>query len=1260
MAHPQDQGGQVYQQAYQYDDAGNYDSSQLVDQGIYGNADPNANAMLGQEEQYPEEIQYFDGVPYTYVAAYVDEFGVQYPPYWVDEQGNAFEVDMGGEEEYQEEEFGGNYYGADSEMEASDGSYMDSEHTHSYGSSGLDATTGLPTSNSEPELGSFGGGDLLVEGGYQETEFDEEPAFAAPVPQASPVQTALSSRQRIVKSIVESERVYVEDLERIVQWYKKPLEEQGFLALNEIELVFSNVEDIFKAHSKLITELEKSTQAGINDWEVEMGPFFQNVIPDLTLYGTYSDGHDASIESVTNFRAKKPQFEKHVLEVSRLPECAGRSLKAFLVKPIQRICKYPVFIKSLLANTPDNHHDRLAIVQALSAFENIVVRVNSSKDQSANFGNLARFDDLISGYPVNIVQPGRRFLNEVKVLRAVAKKNSIQYVRRSDGTPSVLVLFSDKLLLCIPSKGYKKREKHSLNFKREILLQHLVVIDSEFKSSDHDISILLETSDEKRKTSILYFESPEMKKEWYKLLRTSCGKAKLAAANNRRANPNGAPSPVQKVKKADSLHKKSLKILRRKSTAMLSAKDITGRLRSGSKAGKGQKGKPGKGASMPTPARGRGGGTGGGRGGGQAGSGTGRTQTNPSTAPQTPPPADAPPPQIAPPVLVQDAETADAFFSAVDEGGETPRAQEGEVDNESFTMTNEGGLDDTTFDESFHADANLASEFDGEDFIETPIEQEEPPMDEPQHINAPPPSDRAPPPAVVSPARAGRPLPGPPSDIPPPASTPETSDNQPSANAQQLEQQLASLKVELDQSQKLYQAELEAKEKHAQEVEDFQAEIAALKAKVEASKEPSAVVSASLKVLQAENKVLKLQKANAEREKQKAVAEKEAEVKESMEKMTTGGESAWLGEKLDLQKQNTLLVQSKQGAVKEKESALAAKEEAEKKAAAALSENDMLVKERDVLNTEKVILAKEKEVAIKQKAAAEKARDDIKAEKEVLEKRNAAGSAASASHAQELASLRKEKDLVAREKGILEKEKETALKEAGLVIKERDSLKKDKSSLKKERDAAKKERDSFKKEVSSLKKEIKSLKDDLKTSKSEVKALQAAEKSLTDAINSLQKEASDASSALEAAKHASAQEGDAVAELKAKLEAAQGELSAAQAQATSANAATSQAQAEAAQAKTEAAEANGKVAQAQSEAAQAKKEADDAIAASAATAAAPAPAPAPAAAPAPGGADPAVEAENTKLKAQVTRLEKQNGALKQQVLKMQSFMQRKR
>lgn len=55
------------------------------------------------------------------------------------------------------------------------------------------------------------------------------------------------------------------------------------------------------------------------------------------------------------------------------------NLGAFLIKPVQRICKYPLLLRELLKNTDDSHPDKESLQKALKAIENIVISINESK-----------------------------------------------------------------------------------------------------------------------------------------------------------------------------------------------------------------------------------------------------------------------------------------------------------------------------------------------------------------------------------------------------------------------------------------------------------------------------------------------------------------------------------------------------------------------------------------------------------------------------------------------------------------------------------------------------------------------------------------------------------------------------------------------------------------------------------------------------------------------------------------------------------------
>jgi hypothetical protein len=47
-----------------------------------------------------------------------------------------------------------------------------------------------------------------------------------------------------------------------------------------------------------------------------------------------------------------------VQKAQNKPQCRKLDLKSFLIKPVQRICQYPLLLQELLKHTPDAHQDR--------------------------------------------------------------------------------------------------------------------------------------------------------------------------------------------------------------------------------------------------------------------------------------------------------------------------------------------------------------------------------------------------------------------------------------------------------------------------------------------------------------------------------------------------------------------------------------------------------------------------------------------------------------------------------------------------------------------------------------------------------------------------------------------------------------------------------------------------------------------------------------------------------------------------------------
>lgn len=64
------------------------------------------------------------------------------------------------------------------------------------------------------------------------------------------------------------------------------------------------------------------------------------------------------------------------------PEARGLDLSFFLIKPVQRICKYPLLLRELAKNTNPTHADHKLLGKAIEIISDVVDFVNEKKRQA--------------------------------------------------------------------------------------------------------------------------------------------------------------------------------------------------------------------------------------------------------------------------------------------------------------------------------------------------------------------------------------------------------------------------------------------------------------------------------------------------------------------------------------------------------------------------------------------------------------------------------------------------------------------------------------------------------------------------------------------------------------------------------------------------------------------------------------------------------------------------------------------------------------
>ncbi|PHH71581.1 hypothetical protein CDD80_5128 [Ophiocordyceps camponoti-rufipedis] len=153
----------------------------------------------------------------------------------------------------------------------------------------------------------------------------------------------MSYRDHIVKELVDTERKYVQDLENLHD-LKKALEQKGAVPGDIVHQIFLNINAILDFQRRFLIRVEttNSMPKNVQRWGA---PFC-----------FYEDAFDIYQPFIANQR-KAAQLANQVfdkIQLSDHPVAADfNTLDGFLLKPMQRLVKYPLLLKDLHKKTED-------------------------------------------------------------------------------------------------------------------------------------------------------------------------------------------------------------------------------------------------------------------------------------------------------------------------------------------------------------------------------------------------------------------------------------------------------------------------------------------------------------------------------------------------------------------------------------------------------------------------------------------------------------------------------------------------------------------------------------------------------------------------------------------------------------------------------------------------------------------------------------------------------------------------------------------
>ncbi|KAM7356782.1 guanine nucleotide exchange factor still life isoform 2-T2 [Cochliomyia hominivorax] len=218
--------------------------------------------------------------------------------------------------------------------------------------------------------------------------------------------------RKVILELVDTEKTYVKHLNNLLENYLEPLKRETFLSNAEINALFGNIHEIVTFQRQFLQNLVEALELEPEFHKLEHPSQFRNVLFAIGSAFLYYVNHFKLYSSfcASHSKAQKvlhPNEGNHALQeflAARNPKQQHScTLESYLIKPIQRILKYPLLLQQLRNLTDSRADEHLHLCEALKGMEKVAEHINEMQRIHEEYG--AIFDHLFRQHQKSCKQP---------------------------------------------------------------------------------------------------------------------------------------------------------------------------------------------------------------------------------------------------------------------------------------------------------------------------------------------------------------------------------------------------------------------------------------------------------------------------------------------------------------------------------------------------------------------------------------------------------------------------------------------------------------------------------------------------------------------------------------------------------------------------------------------------------------------------------------------------------------------------------------
>ncbi|XP_028251019.1 T-lymphoma invasion and metastasis-inducing protein 2 isoform X2 [Parambassis ranga] len=278
--------------------------------------------------------------------------------------------------------------------------------------------------------------------------------------------SATERLRKVIQELVDTEKSYVKDLACLFEIYLKPLQKETFLTQDEMESLFGSLPEMLDFQRVFLQTLEEriASSPDFNTLETpsqfkkllfSLGGSFLYYADHFKLYSGFCANH-IKVQKVLE-RAKTDQAFKEFLDARNPTKQHSSTLESYLIKPVQRVLKYPLLLRELVSLTDADSEEHYHLTEALKAMEKVASHINEMQKIYEDYGSV--FDQLVAEQTGHDKEVTEISMGEFLMHSSVVWLNPHPSLGRMRKDPELTVFVFKKAVILVYRENNKLKKK---------------------------------------------------------------------------------------------------------------------------------------------------------------------------------------------------------------------------------------------------------------------------------------------------------------------------------------------------------------------------------------------------------------------------------------------------------------------------------------------------------------------------------------------------------------------------------------------------------------------------------------------------------------------------------------------------------------------------------------------------------------------------------------------------------------------------------